>query len=259
MSVRISPNTLRKPAPSPEISAGDPPARPAPWLKLGGVTPFSATDYPGKFSLVAFVQGCPWRCGYCHNPHLQARDDTGAVPWPALVDRLRRRVGLIDAVVFSGGEPSIDPALPDAMRQVRALGFLVGLHTAGAYPDRLAQVLPLVDWVGLDIKALAPGYDGITGAAGSARKAFASAAMVLDSGAAYEVRTTIHPSLHGASDILELAQSLNAMGVRHYALQLFRATGCSDPSLASAPATVLPSDLLAQLGRMFETFTLRRD
>lgn len=254
----VSPSAPARPGPRPEPAAARP-ADDTPGLKLGGVVPFSATDYPGRLSLVVFVQGCPWRCAYCHNPHLQVRGDASATQWPAVMERLRRRVGLIDAVVFSGGEPTIDPALQAAMREVRGLGFSVGLHTAGAYPARLAQVLDLVDWVGLDIKASARGYDAITGATDSARNAFASAQMLLDSGVACEVRTTIHPALHGEPEILQLAQTLSGMGVRQYALQLFRATGCADPSLPSVAGDFPGADLLERIAALFTTFTLRRE
>jgi hypothetical protein len=81
----------------------------------------------------------------------------------------------------------------------------------------------------------------------------------MDSGVGLEVRTTVHSVLHSAPHIQELAQTLSAMGVRHYALQLFRATGCTDPGLASAPASALPPDLLLLLEGLFESFTLRRD
>ena len=261
-------------------------------LKVGGVTPFSATDYPGKLAAVVFVQGCPWRCGYCHNPHLQTRTAsstlgvgaaghfapcpppaTRAPPlptqnaqppqlpaWAAVIALLKRRVGLIDAVVFSGGEATMDPALADAMREVRALGFGVGLHTAGMYPRRLQEVLPLVDWVGIDIKATPQGYDAITGIADSARPALASAQAVVDSGVPYEFRTTVHPALHSERDIVALAHTLHTLGVRHYALQIFRSTGCADDGLNRAPTTGYPSaSCTAQVSAMFETFTLRRD
>ncbi len=228
-------------------------------LKVGGVTPFSATDYPGKLAAVVFVQGCPWRCGYCHNPHLQTRTGTSPLAWTQVIARLKRRVGLIDAVVFSGGEPTMDPALEDAMREVRALGFGVGLHTAGAYPRRLAEVLPLLDWVGIDLKASWQGYDSITRISDSARHARASAEAVLASGVAHEFRTTVHPGLHSEPDILALAQTLSAMGVRHYAVQVFRRTGCMDESLQAASAGYPGADLLARVSALFETFTLRRE
>lgn len=229
-------------------------------LKVGGIAPFTATDYPGKLAAVVFVQGCPWACGYCHNPHLQARTEDSPVPWAQVLALLQRRVGLIDAVVFSGGEPTMDPALEDAMRQVRALGFSVGLHTAGIYPRRLQEVLPLVDWVGMDVKATPQGYDAITRVAGSARGVWESAAQVLASGVPHEFRTTVHPALQSEPDLLALAQSLQTLGVRHYALQVFRGTGCADPSLAAAATAGYPSaDLVERVSALFETFTLRRE
>jgi pyruvate formate lyase activating enzyme len=108
--------------------------------------------------------------------------------WDAVLARLRRRVGLIDAVVFSGGEPTMDPCLADAMRiqEVRALGFGIGLHTGGMYPRRLAEVLPWVDWVGMDIKATQQGYDAVTRVTDSARAPWTSAELVLASGVAHE-------------------------------------------------------------------------
>ncbi len=278
MSALISPSAPARPCAPVELGAPTPMAAlrtdaepvaaesadslPARTLKVGGIVGFSAQDYPGKFSLVVFVQGCPWRCGYCHNPHLQSRApaDSAVLPWAAVLQKLQRRVGLLDAVVFSGGEPTMDPALAPAMRDVRALGFGVGLHTAGIYPRRLEQVLHLVDWVGLDIKAGPASYDGITGIADSARSAFASADLVLGSGVANEVRTTVHPSLHSEKEILDLAQALQAMGVRHYALQLFRATGCIDTALHAPAAARYPgAELLARLSGIFERFTFRRD
>ena len=231
----------------------------APDLKVGGLTPFSATDYPGQLAAVVFVQGCPWACGYCHNPHLQPRTTDSPLAWAQVRARLQRRVGLLDAVVFSGGEPTMDPALADAMREVRALGFAVGLHTAGAYPRRLAEVLPLVDWVGFDVKAAFAGYASITGTKDSGRHALASAEAVLASGVAHEFRTTVHPDLHTEPHILALAQTLHQIGVTHYALQVFRATGCAHAQLYQRATAGYPSAaLVAQIASLFANFTLRR-
>jgi len=227
-------------------------------LKVGGVTPFSATDYPGKLAAVIFVQGCPWRCGYCHNPHLQMRSDASPVDWQQVLKLLKRRVGLIDAVVFSGGEPTMDAALEDAIRGVRALGFDIGLHTAGAYPRRLNEVLPLVDWVGIDIKTTIEAYDDITGISDSARLALASAQVVLSSGVAHEFRSTVHPALQTPKEILALARTLSAMGVRNYALQRFRNTGCADEDLTASSNVGYPgAELVAQVSALFAEFTLR--
>ena len=115
---------------------------------IGGLTPFSSVDWPGQLAAVVFIAGCPWRCGYCHNPQLQPRQRT--LDWPAILHWLDSRRGLLDGVVFSGGEPLSEPALADMARAVQARGFAVGLHSAGIYPQRLAQLLPWLDWLALD-------------------------------------------------------------------------------------------------------------
>lgn len=224
--------------------------------KLGGWVPFSATDYPGKLAAVIFIQGCPWRCAYCHNPHLQARDGAAALSWEQAMVTLQRRQGLLDAVVFSGGEPTLDPGLESAIRQVRELGYQVGLHTGGAYPKRLESILPLLDWVGLDVKAPFDRYESITGIAGSGEPARMCAQMLAVSGVAHEVRTTIHPDLLTHEDLLHLAQSLATMGVQRYALQLFRQQGCENATLAPVSAYPDP-DVITQIAAMFERFTIR--
>ena len=103
-------------------------------LKIAAITPYTSIDYPGCFSAVAFIQGCPWRCRYCHNPHMQPREFPPQYlhsSWGELVTLLEHRKGLLDAVVFSGGEPTLDPALRDAMQRVKEMGFKIGLHTSG--------------------------------------------------------------------------------------------------------------------------------
>ena len=122
-------------------------------LLIGGLLPFTTIDYPGCLAAVLFCQGCPWRCRYCHNRHLLPQKGGSALPWQDVLALLERRQGLLDALVFSGGEATLQAALPEAMRRVRAMGFKVGLHTAGPYPERLRECLPLLDWVGMDLKA----------------------------------------------------------------------------------------------------------
>lgn len=228
-------------------------------LKVGGCTKFTSTDYPGELAAVVFVQGCPWRCGYCHNPHLQPRDAAPAMEWKQLLAFFAARAGLLDAVVFSGGEPTLDPALEHAMRSVKALGFKIGLHTAGIYPERLKQVLPLVDWVGLDIKTSFDAYDSITGAAGSGAAAKTAARVVLESGVPYELRTTVHPDLTTRQHIVGLTRQIADMGCTTYALQQFRAVGCNANALIDSVAgDILDEGFAAEVGKRFPRFTLRR-
>jgi pyruvate formate lyase activating enzyme len=158
-------------------------------LRIGGLTRCSATDYPGKLAAVVFCQGCAWRCGYCHNPELQSARGRAEIAWPQVLAFLERRRGLLDAVVFSGGEPTQQRGLAQAMRAVKALGYLVGLHTAGIVPRRLAQVLPLVDWVAMDVKARLDEHERVTRARGSAGRAKESRDLILRSGVACELHT----------------------------------------------------------------------
>lgn len=203
-------------------------------LRVGGLTPLSTTDWPGMLAAVVFCQGCPWRCGYCHNPHLIPARGDSEISWDDVLTFLRRRQGLLDGVVFSGGEPTLQPELADAMREVRALGFKIGLHTGGAYPRRLVEVLPLVDWVGLDAKAPFADYARITGVAGSGAPARASLDAVLASGVAHEIRTTVHPALLPAADVAALSHDLAARGVARHVIQAFRSQGCVDAALVQS-------------------------
>jgi len=128
------------------------------------------------------------------------------------------------------------------------------------YRRRLQEVLPLVDWVGMDIKAMQRDYDAITRVADSARAVWTSAELLLASGVAHEFRTTVHPDLHTEQDILVLAQTLNTMGVRNYALQVFRSTGCQSDNLnVTSTATYPSADLIANVSALFEDFILRRE
>jgi pyruvate formate lyase activating enzyme len=179
-------------------------------LKIGGVTPFTSIEFPGRLAAVLFCQGCPWRCGYCHNPHLLPDEANGVNDWRDAIHFLKKRHGLLDAVVFSGGEPTIQQGLPDAIREVKEIGLKVGLQTSGAYPECLRETLPLVDLVTMDIKAPFEEYDGITGVAGSGEIARKSAELVLQSGVRKRFRTTLDPFLHEGGRLDSLAEMIRS-------------------------------------------------
>lgn len=220
-------------------------------LTIGGFVPFTTTDFPGRLAAVIFCQGCPWRCGYCHNPHLQSSRvaaGTREWTWTEVQDWLGSRSGLLDAIVFSGGEPTVQAALEPAIEVTRAAGFQIGLHTAGIYPRRLARVLKAVDWVGLDIKAPVTGYDIVTGINGSGSVAFESLDLLLASDVDFEVRTTVHAQLTPTRALLALARTLADRGVKRWVLQPFRAQGCAQEELiATNDPMMLAAPLLAEL------------
>ncbi len=205
-------------------------------LAIAGLVPLSTVDWPGRLVATVFLQGCPWQCTYCHNQAILDPRTPGTVPWAQVRDLVSRRHGLLDGVVFSGGEPTRQLALVDAMREVRAAGMLVGLHTGGAYPARLAAALPYVDWVGLDVKAPADLYRAITGVASSADRAFRSLRLVLDSGVDVQVRTTVDPTVLTAADVARLTETLRGLGVREHVLQEVRPDGTTDGYRAALAA-----------------------
>lgn len=223
-------------------------------LAIAGIEPFSTVDWPGRLSAVAFLAGCPWRCPYCQNHPL--RDPASATcGLDELLGFAESRRGLLDAVVFSGGEPLAQAGVLDAMRAVRAMGFEVGLHTCGAYPDRLREALPLVDWVGLDAKAPWDAYERVTGVAGSGEAALESLGAVLASGTAMEARTTWHPALLSADDVCRLGEDLAARGVAAWAVQAYRSAGTTGEL---PDETVYPSDVPERVRSLFASYEFRR-
>ncbi|WP_456415477.1 anaerobic ribonucleoside-triphosphate reductase activating protein [Thiolapillus sp.] len=190
-------------------------------LRIGGFVPFTSIDYPEQLSAVVFCQGCPWRCSYCHNQHLLTSRTTGLLDWHGILKKLHQRQGLLDAVVFSGGEPTLQKSLHHAMEQVRVMGFKVGLHTAGCYPERLKSLLPLVDWVGLDIKDLPENYPSLTGSSSSGGQAWQSLDILLSADVPFQVRTTVHPGMT-EEQVEQLRTDLSRRGVTDHSLQVCR-------------------------------------
>ncbi|MDR2682071.1 MAG: anaerobic ribonucleoside-triphosphate reductase activating protein [Holosporaceae bacterium] len=190
-------------------------------LFVGGIVPMTTVDYPDHISAVIFMQGCPWRCIYCHNPHLQSILLTESLPWEDILGLLRERIGFIEAVVFSGGEPLAQSMLPMAIADVKRMGFLVGLHTAGTDPHMLTRVIPLVNWIGFDVKHSFGEYHLITGVKGSGETARRSLEIVISSNIDFEVRITLHESIE-MSLLLDLFKELSDMGVKKLILQKCR-------------------------------------
>ena len=167
-------------------------------INVGGVETFSTVDFPEHMAAVVFLQGCPWRCPFCHNTSLQPIDAETDFVWEKFLGFLEKRRGILDAVVFSGGEPLVQNSLEEALDDVIAIGYKTALHTGGYRPEALRRVLPKLDWVGFDVKAL------------------------LESGVDFECRTTCDPRILNIEDIYAIADSLKKAGVKTYRLQRYR-------------------------------------
>lgn len=217
-------------------------------LNIGGFVRFTTIDYPEHLSAVVFCQGCPWNCHYCYNTHLIPANRPPAMAWEEIIRFLEKRQHCLDAVVFSGGEPTAQPALLPAVQQIKSMGFSVALHTAGAYPRRLKTLLPYLNWVGLDIKAPFATYASITTVPGSGNKAEESLKMLLEHPVPFECRTTVDWNLINEETLKTLATQLQQLGVTQYSVQ-----SCISPFGKGG----LEGRLLDDLRAMFPVFVVR--
>ncbi|MDR1560960.1 MAG: anaerobic ribonucleoside-triphosphate reductase activating protein [Holosporaceae bacterium] len=221
-------------------------------LLVGGIVSLSTVDYPDHLSAVVFLQGCPWRCIYCHNKHLQTIASTESLPWEDILNLLYLRKELIEGVVFSGGEPLLQDSICDALINVKEMGFKVGIHTAGTFPDNLAKVISLVDWVGFDLKHSFKNYSSITGVSDSGKMAYESLKILISSNVEFEVRMTLHESIETHS-IVEVLKEASLMGVKKAVLQKCRN---QDENVVEHP---IFSDklLLEDISKYFDSFYIR--
>ncbi len=226
-------------------------------IVIGGFVPLTTIDFPEALAAVIFMQGCPWRCGYCQNTELLPPDNPQAMAWTEIVERLVKRQVLLDAVVFSGGEPTLQSGLVDAIQEVRSMGYKIGLHSAGIYPERFERVLPLVDWVGFDIKSARKDYAEICGARGAGERAWKSAEILLASGVDHEFRTTVHPGLLNQSQLYQLADELVSLGVQNYVIQKCVPQHCHDESLRVLMPDQWPAHVIDEMGQRFAHFSVR--
>lgn len=185
---------------------------------IGGVQKTSLLDYPDKISAIVFTQGCNFRCGYCHNPELiNSKEQAWTVP--AFLEFLKTRKGKLDAVVITGGEPCLQKDLPEFIKEIKKLGFLVKLDTNGNYPQMLKKVLPYVDYIAMDIKAPLEEYEEIIKVKVNTDDIKNSIDIIMNSGKSYEFRTTVVKSLLSEDDILKIGDLIN--GAQCYYLQKF--------------------------------------
>lgn len=230
-------------------------------INIGDIEKFSIVDWPSKISVVVFLQGCPWRCPFCYNQSLQDFKTQGNASWDNLLHLLEHRKGVIDAVVFSGGEPLMQQNLAQAMDIVKEMGFEVGLHTGGYDPQALEKVISNVSWVGFDIKAPfdAAKYKTATGGFGDVEKIKQSIKILLQSGVHFECRTTCDPRILEINDIYQIADTLADFGVTEYYIQKYRPIPNDVTTQESDCEKFFKDDkLMAYLCSKFKVFDARK-
>lgn len=213
-------------------------------MVIKGFQPLTLIDFPGKLAATVFTPGCNFRCPFCYNPTL-VRDDVSLplIPEEAVFGHLEKRRGLLEGLVVTGGEPTLQEDLPEFLRKVKSLGYAVKLDSNGSHPEVIKKLLAenLVDYLALDVKtSLDKAYGRIVGGAGEGILAPVkeSLAILLSGAVAGELRTTVVPHFHPLSVLAKLARQINFIakkaslrrGWRWY-LQSFQSGRCLDKNL----------------------------
>lgn len=186
-----------------------------------GLEKLSLVDYDNKLSCVLFMQGCNFRCPFCHNSQLVFNDNV-VIPFKDIMDYLKLRRNVLDGVVISGGEPTLMPDLIDKIKEIKALGYLVKLDTNGTNPDVVQKLidLKLVDHFAMDIKNYIDDYEPITGVKNIYKdRVLKTISILINSGVSYEFRTTLVKEFHNENNIKKMGEMLK--GAKKMYLQHF--------------------------------------
>ena len=207
-------------------------------MKIAGLEKQSLLDYPGEIVAVLFTQGCNLSCPFCHNGRLISSNQRGEnyLEPGSLAQFLAERKGFLDGVVFSGGEPTLQPDLPQVIAAVKRQGYLIKLDTNGTNPTMLQYLLQekLLDYVALDLKAPLDfkQYQAASGQRLTSRKFMnirnSAQLLLTQREARVEFRTTVVPALHQASDVVAIARRIE--GAQGYTLQQFIPENAYDPN-----------------------------
>lgn len=188
---------------------------------IGGLQKTSLTDFPGKISAIVFTVGCNFRCGYCHNPELYSLKTVNKIAERDILSFLEKRKGVLDGVVITGGEPTLQNDLAPFIKKVKKMGYLVKLDTNGSNPDVVARLLKnkLLDYIAMDIKSSFDKYEAVVKRKIDITKIKKSIDLIMKSGIDYEFRTTIVRDELDENDLIKIGEMIK--GARLYALQKF--------------------------------------
>ncbi|MFA6194670.1 MAG: anaerobic ribonucleoside-triphosphate reductase activating protein [Patescibacteria group bacterium] len=214
---------------------------------IGGLEKLTLLDYPDHLAAIIFTQGCNFRCHFCYNPllvlPLEGGDEKNkkekgfsAISHEDLFLFLTERFGRLEGVVITGGEPTLHPDLPDFIRKIKEIGYLVKLDTNGTNPDMLAGLIKakLIDYIAMDLKAPLARYSEVVGVSLDCKNIEKSVKMIIESGLPYEFRTTVVPGLLSQDDFEAMGKSIQ--GAKKWYLQNFKSdTGLVDNDFKEKP------------------------
>jgi len=198
-------------------------------MNIGGLQEFSMIDYPNKLAAIVFTLGCNFRCGYCHNPELVLPEKFNpSLDEEEILDFFKTRIGKLEAISITGGEPTLHSDLPQFIKKIKDLGFLVKLDSNGTNPKMLKEIIDkkLVDYLAMDIKASLEKYEEVINHPVNLENIQKSIKLIMDSGLDYEFRTTIVKSQLSINDLKEIGKLIS--GAKIYYLQKFVSSKAND-------------------------------
>ena len=180
-------------------------------MKISGFQKITLLDYPGKVACIIFTQGCNFKCPYCQNSGLIGHENEYLIDEEEIFSYLNKRKGILDGIVISGGEPTVQKDLDIFMRKVKELGYLIKLDTNGSNPDLIKKLIDeeLVDYVAMDIKNVLSEYKDVTGVKILEEKIKKSIKILQNSNIDHEFRTTIIKNIHDIDKILKICSYVN--------------------------------------------------
>ena len=196
-------------------------------MRISGLQKLTLLDFPGHTACTVFTGGCNYRCPFCHNAELVLRPgEQPEIPEEEFFALLRKRKGLLDGVAVTGGEPTLQPDLPEFLARIRELGYAVKLDTNGTRPDLVKDLVgrDLVQYIAMDIKNAPERYAQTAGVEDPRLEAVReTAAFLLEGRVPYEFRTTVVKELHRPEDLEAIGRWL--AGAKHYYIQCFTDSG----------------------------------
>src|SRR3989344_3080683 len=172
-------------------------------MLIGGLQKTTLVDYPGKVAATVFTLGCSFRCHFCHNPELVIPEQFNPImPMNEIMDFFKSRVGKLEAVCITGGEPTVQKDIGQFIIDLKKMGFLIKLDTNGTMSDILQKLIDArnINYIAMDIKGPIERYGEITATKGFEEKIKQSVKIIMESGIPYEFRTTIAKPLHSVDD-----------------------------------------------------------
>jgi len=190
-------------------------------MQIGGFLKTSLVDFPGCISAVIFTQGCNFNCPFCYNSDLIPVAAPDGLEWKDIFTYLKKMVGKIDAVVFSGGEPLLQQDIASKINSLKILGYKIKLDTNGTSPVRLQSLLDsnLLDYIAMDIKSDEANYHQAAGRPVDIVAINASISLIKTSSIPYEFRTTVVPGIHTELIVKKMKPFLT--GANKYFIQNF--------------------------------------